>query len=233
MSIESLQKANPHLSVRDIADPRLAKYARVLDPFPFSGLVDLADTITTIDSSANKYVPSLPEMEADPSFRLLAIHFGLSEIQVGYCNGPNTKLNAVEWHKSSEIDIAVTDLVLLLGKRSDIGTDGVYDSADMECFYVPKGSALELLPEVLHYAPCKANPEGFKSIIVLPKGTNEALPSTWNQGVATGAVKASVIDESRFLFMKNKWLIAHPERKPLIERGAFPGICGDNIEVFL
>jgi hypothetical protein len=233
MSIESLQKANPHLKVRTIADPKISTYARVLDPKPYSQLIHLADTITVVNSTANTYVPSLSDLENDSSFEHLKVHFGHSDIQVGYCNGPNSKLNAVEWHKSSEIDIAVTDLVLLLGMRSDIGKDGVFNSASIECFYIPKGSVLELLPETLHFAPCKATPEGFKSIIVLPKGTNEALPAAWNGNAAEGSVTAVQTEESRFLFMKNKWLIAHPERKPLIEKGAFPGIAGDNIEVFL
>ncbi len=31
--------------------------------------------------------------------------------------------------------------------------------------------------------------------------------------------------------MKNKWLVAHPERRILIERGAFAGIMGENIAI--
>ena len=41
--------------------------------------------------------------------------YGGLEIQIGYCNGNNKKLNAVEYHRSSELDIAVDDLILLLG----------------------------------------------------------------------------------------------------------------------
>jgi hypothetical protein len=35
----------------------------------------------------------------------------------------------------------------------------------------------------------------------------------------------------KLLFARNKWLLAHPERKPLMERGAWPGIIGNNIEI--
>ena len=35
--------------------------------------------------------------------------FGGLPVQIGYCNGSNVKLNALEYHRSSEIDIAVTD----------------------------------------------------------------------------------------------------------------------------
>jgi hypothetical protein len=32
--------------------------------------------------------------------------------------------------------------------------------------------------------------------------------------------------------MKNKWLIAHSEREQLINKGAHPGIKGENIKVY-
>ena len=54
-------------------------------------------------------------------------------IQIGYCNGSNVKLNALEYHRSSEIDIAVTDLILLLGCQQDIKED-TYDTALVEAF---------------------------------------------------------------------------------------------------
>ncbi|TXT50316.1 MAG: hypothetical protein FD137_401 [Spirochaetes bacterium] len=224
MSIEHIRKCNPSIDVRSQDDPLLGEYARLIDPRPFAGLVALADRTTAIDPAVNRYVGSCPELEADPSFSLLGEYFGFADIQVGYCNGPNSKLNAVEWHKSSEIDIAVTDMILLLGKRSDIDSKGNLHSSRLECFYIAKGGSLEILPEVLHFSPCKVHPEGFKSIIVLPRGTNEALdsPKTSNAG-----------PESQFLFMKNKWLIAHPERLPLVQKGAYPGIMGENIEIFL
>jgi hypothetical protein len=241
MNIETIRKLNPKIRIRDEDDPLLGQYAKRLDPRPFAGLAALADRVTAIDPENNRYIGSCPDLEADPSYRLLGEYFGFVEIQVGYCNGPNSKMNAVEWHKSSEIDIAVTDLVLLLGKRSDIGQDGRLDSSRLECFYIAKGGALEILPEVLHFAPCKVHPEGFKSIIVLPRGTNEALPagnpaqqdSADMPQARLQAIHGAPVPESRFLFMKNKWLIAHPERLPLVQKGAYPGIEGENIEIYL
>jgi hypothetical protein len=32
--------------------------------------------------------------------------------------------------------------------------------------------------------------------------------------------------------MKNKWLIAHPDREVLIQKGAYPGIIGGNVRVY-
>ncbi len=230
MSLAALRKANPSLRIRDAADPSLSLYGRLLAPEPFASLAALADRITGIDPESNRYVASLSELEADPCAALLEARFGFASIQVGYCNGPNSALNALEWHKSAEIDIAVTDLVLLLGKRGDLGADGHYDSSKLDCFYLAKGDVLELLPETLHFSPCRALASGFKSIIALPAGTN--LPLTPGEFAAAGSACPALGDiEPRLLFMKNKWLVAHPERRILIERGAFPGIMGENIAI--
>ena len=62
------------------------------------------------------YEPSIEELEdlkiAD---EMKERAYGGLEIQIGYCNGNNKKLNAVEYHRSSELDLAVDDLILLLG----------------------------------------------------------------------------------------------------------------------
>ena len=72
----------------------------------------------------------------------------------------------------------------------------------------------------LHLSPCRVNDIGFKDIVILPRGTNTALN------------KEAVLDEeSRLLLMKNKWVIAHPEREPLMKQGAVGGVKGPNKEV--
>ena len=45
------------------------------------------------------------------------IFYGELPIQIGYCNGHNELLNAVEYHRSSEINLAATDAVLILGSE--------------------------------------------------------------------------------------------------------------------
>jgi hypothetical protein len=230
MSIAELRKANPSLRIRGTDDPALGNYGRLLPPEPFADLLELADRVTEIDPAGNRYVASLGELESDPSAVFLRARFGCAPIQVGFCNGPNSALNALEWHKSIEIDIAVTDLVLLLGKRRDVGADGRYDSSKLDCFYLKKGTVLELFPETLHFSPCRALESGFKSVIALPAGTNQPLESG-ESALAETARRALSDIEPRLLFMKNKWLIAHPDRKVLIDKGAFAGILGENITI--
>ena len=136
-------------------------------------------------------------------------------IQIGYCNGHNKKLNAVEYHRNSEINVAVTDLVLLLGCQQDIEEDFTYDTSKIEAFLVPAGTGIEVYGTTLHYAPCNTEDSGFQCVVVLPEGTNTEL---------TFPVKEA--GEEKLMTAKNKWLIGHEEAA--IE-GAFNGLKGENI----
>lgn len=123
----------------------------------------------------------------------------------------------MEYHRSSEIDIAVTDLILLLGCQQDIQEGDVYDTSKIEAFFVPAATAVELYATTLHYAPCTARKGGFRCAIILPKGTNDAL-----------SFETSKEGENRLLAAVNKWMIAHEEAG--IE-GAFCGLQGENPHV--
>ena len=125
-------------------------------------------------------------------------------------------MNAFEYHRDSEVNIAVTDLILILGSEQDIKVDYTYDTALAEAFLVPAGTVIEVYATTLHYAPCHVNEEGFKCVVVLPKGTNTEIE------------KQESISEDRLLFARNKWLIAH-EEAGLDAEGAFVGLKGENI----
>lgn len=164
------------------------------------------------------YVPSMEELEVLPEAGEFArrIYGGLP-IQIGYCNGSNHRLNALEYHRNSEINIAVTNMVLLLGWLPDVTDAFTYDTSKVEAFFVPAGTVVEMYGTTLHYAPCNDGEEGFKCIVILPKGTNTeidfALPKSGEDALMTA---------------KNKWLIAHEEAGI---RGVFNGLLGVNIEV--
>ena len=140
-------------------------------------------------------------------------------IQVGFCNGHNKKLNAVEYHRDSEVNIAVTDLILILGKQQDITTEFTYDSGLMEAFLVPAGTVIEVYATTLHYAPCHVEDSGFRCVVILPKGTNMELES----------LGEAVYKEDQLLFATNKWLIGHEEGG--LPEVAYIGITGENLSV--
>lgn len=141
-------------------------------------------------------------------------YFGCLECQLGYCFGHSNKLNALEWHKCSEINIAVTDCILLLGKVQDIDNNR-YNSEKVQAFLVKKGEAIEVYSTTLHFCPIETKNSGFGMVIGLLKGTN--LPLKNNA-------------EDKLLFRNNKWIMAHEDNKELIEKGVVAGIYGENYE---
>ena len=204
------------MKIQKVTDSAFRKYGQVLEGYDFTGLIkEMKHTPVPEDVI---YVPSVEELEAlDIMKDLQNKGYGGLPVQIGYCNGHNKKLNAVEYHRNSEINVAVTDLVLLIGHQQDIEPDHTYDTSRIEAFLVPAGTGIEVYATTLHYAPCHVNEGGFQCVVVLPKGTNTDL--TFQTG-KTG--------EDSLMTAKNKWLIAHEDAK--IE-GAFNGLKGENITI--
>lgn len=202
------------MKIQNVADAAFGKYGKILEGYDVSRL--LKEMEHTPLSKDVIYVPSVEELEVLPvekEFRDRG--YGGLPIQIGYCNGDNRQLNALEYHRSSEVNIAVTDMILLIGAQQDIKADYTYDTSFVEAFLVPAGTVVEVYATTLHYAPCTAVGGGFRCVVILPKGTNTKLNRTpENDG------------EDRLLTAKNKWLIAHKDAKIA---GAFNGLIGDNI----
>lgn len=119
------------------------------------------------------YEPSVEVLEKLPvKTEIQNVVYGEMPIQIGYCNGHNQLLNALEYHRDSEINVAATDAVLMLGSLQDVEADFTYDTAKVEAFLVPAGTAVEVYATTLHYAPCDEDGTGFQVAIILPKGTN-------------------------------------------------------------
>lgn len=207
--------------VKSIEDNSFKKYGKILNNYEFKGLIDYLDEKTEIPEQGNLYIAHDEEMTKYVDVDLVSSNiYGGMDIQVGYCNGRNSTLNGLEYHKGSEVNVFATDSVLLLGLTTYIENNS-FNVENVEAFFIKKGSAVELYQTTMHFAPCKVNDEGFKAVVILPSGTNTALD-------CKTTIKE---EEDKLLFMKNKWLIAHPERTPLIEKGAYGGIIGENLEV--
>ena len=205
------------MTVRKVTDPAFKAYGRIITGYDFSGLLKAMEQTPLPEDVI--YIPSLPEMEALPAAKELENGiYGQMPIQIGCCNGHNKKLNAMEYHRDSEVDIAVDDLILILGKQQDIEEDHTYDTSRMEAFLVPAGTAVEVYATTLHYAPCHVKDEGFRCVIVLPRDTNLDMEPV--------EVKDP---EDRLLFARNKWLIGHAQGG--LPEGAFIGLKGENLSV--
>lgn len=203
------------MKVINVEDRGFRDYGRMIEGLDTAEILKAMESTPLTDDVI--YVPS------DEGLEKLAIYdvmkdsvYGGLPVQIGYCNGHNSKLNGLEYHRSSEINIAVTDMILLLGKQQDIEADDTYDTSKAEAFFVPAGTVIEVYATTLHYAPCGINGAGFRCVVVLPKGTNYDIAQPDN------------IKEDHLLAASNKWLLAHKEANIA---GAFEGLKGENISV--
>lgn len=207
------------MEIQAVTSSAFRKYGRIVSGIDFTELLEAMKATPTPDGVV--YEPSVPQLEAaEGVFQALRDRvYGGLPIQIGYCNGDNHTLNAVEYHRSSEINVACTDMILLIGMQQDIDPDTFeYDTSKMEAFLVPAGTAVEVYATTLHYAPISSDGK-FRVVVVLPKETNE--PLTFTPGKE---------GEDALLFARNKWLIAHPE-SGLEKDGAFIGLKGENITI--
>lgn len=208
--------------IYSVNDEKFKTYGRVIKGYDFSELTSYMESDTMVPKIGNEYYSSIKKLEETEVYEKIKRNiYGGCDIQIGYCNGTNSKLNGLEYHKCSEVNIAVTDFILILGHVWDISRN-TYNVKNLEFFYVKKGEAIEMYQTTLHLSPCKVYDNGFKGIVVLDRGTNTPLEHE----------KENIESTDLLLFMKNKWIIAHPDREVLIKQGAFPGIIGENIEVF-
>lgn len=205
------------MEIKKLTDPSFRKYGRVVEGIDFTDLVEAIKKETPLPDGV-AYEPSIKALEETTAAKALQRRtYGELPIEVGYCNGHNYKLNAIEYHRSSEINVAATNAVLIVGMQQDITEDFKYETAKMEAFLVEAGTAVELYATTLHYAPCSADEGGFKVGIVLPAGTNYPLEEShdgWEDSLITA---------------QNKWLIGHAEGG--LDAGAHIGLVGKNLDV--
>lgn len=205
------------MKILNVTDEAFRKYGRVVKGIDFSELVQKLNDSTPLPEGV-VYEPSIAEFEALPvAAQVQDKLFGELDIQIGYCNGHNALLNALEYHRSSEINVAATDAVLMLGWQQDVTDDFTYDTDKVEAFLVPAGTAVELYATTLHYAPCNPDNKGFKVGVILPKGTNYPL------------AKEHKDLEDALITATNKWLIGHAEGG--LDAGAHIGLIGKNLNI--
>ena len=193
-------------------------YGKILQNYDTQPLISAMRTIP-MPESGTAYEPSIDALEACGIFDEMRDRaYGGMPIQIGMCWGYNTKLNCLEYHRDSEVNVGETDFVLLLAKEDEI-EDGMLDTAKVKAFRVPAGVAVEVYATTLHYAPCQTAETGFRVAVVLPKGTNTEKPAFEPQS-----------EEDIWMTARNKWLLAHPESSEA-KSGAHIGLTGKNIDI--
>lgn len=208
------------MEILSVFDSAFKPYGKVV-----TGMEDTCkEILTALEKTplpaGTDYVPSEPLLQNLPAAVQVSENlYGGMPVQLGWCNGHNTKLNCLEYHRDSEFNLGTEDFILLLAKMDDI-TDGKLDTAKVKAFRAPAGTLVEVYATTLHYAPCHVDPaKGFRVLIALPQGTNTAKPE----------IKADGGDDAQ-LWACNKWLLAHVESSEAAA-GAYVGLEGVNIDI--
>ena len=207
------------MKIESIYDTSFRPYGQILTGYDTAALVSAMGAIPLPEDGV-AYESSIAALEQNAIFGQLQNNaYGGMPVQIGMCWGRNTKLNCLEYHRDSEINIGTVDFILLLARQDEIA-DGKLDTAHIKAFRVPAGVAVEVYATTLHYAPCHTDAkEGFRVAVVLPKGTNEARPAI-----------SFINDEDNRLWARNKWLLSHPESSEA-SQGAYVGLAGENIDI--
>ena len=209
------------MTIYPVTAPEFAPYGRVITGYEKEcAAVTAALNASTPLPEATGYVPEEPALQSLPEAPSLgAAFFGGMPFQLGWCNGHNTKLNCLEYHRDSEFNLGTEDFILLLAKENEI-VDGKLDTGKVKAFRVPAGTLVEVYATTLHYAPCHTDPaRGFRVLVALPKGTNTDKPDLPVRG-----------GDDEYLWACNKWLLAHPE-SPEAAQGARAALTGSNIDI--
>ena len=208
------------MKVYSVYDAEFKAYGQIVNGLDEAVEEILAVLNTTPLPENVGYVPTDPVLQELPAAVEISEHcFGGMPAQLGWCNGHNTKLNCLEYHRDSEFNLGTEDFVLILGLQAEI-ENGFFDTAKAKAFRVPKGVLVEVFATSLHYAPCHTDPDaGFRVLIALPWMTNTDKPALTIR-----------TEEDTFMTARNKWLLAHPESDEA-KSGARVGLTGENIDI--
>ena len=127
------------MKIYSVYDPEFKSYGQIVD-----GLADTIQEILPVLQAAPQgagveYVPEYEPLQKLPAMVEISEHcYGGMPVELGWCNGHNTTLNCLEYHRDSEFNLGTEDFVLLLARQEEI-EDGVLDTEKVKAFRVPAG----------------------------------------------------------------------------------------------
>lgn len=215
MNLEYIRSLNPDLHIYTTKDYSFHEYGRCLS-LDTDEILENIERIREIPNVGTTYETDISELHEASLFNDIQENiYGKLPIQAGLVCGKNTQLTGIEFHQGSEVNIAVTDCILLLGKKEDLKHE-CYDVNKIKAFYIKRGEALEIYSTTLHYTPLQVHQKGFALLVFLLLGTN--MPIENPQGMLT---------------KMNKWYITHPSQEKKIEEGCIPGLLGDMVKIII
>jgi len=237
--LEQLRDKNKNRVIYSIDDGVFGMYGRKLEIIMDESIKEYMLNEAKFPKVGNTYVGSDKKLETFPLKNWVEnnIYAGVP-VQIGYCNGHISNINGFEFHQCSEVFVAITDCLLaLISPHKPVGSVKPYNIDECHLFFIPEGTVLELYPLVGHFSPMRVHEEGYKTMIILTKGTNESL----DLSVQEKKDERQEEDHSNQIesvnynmelkqkpFAINKWLYVHSDRMDLVEKGAYLHVYGDN-----
>lgn len=186
--LQALRQANPDRNIQTLVSPEFARYGVVYTGYSLTEINAYMDGVITIPTEKNIYNTTNEELEVLPEIQKIG-----ADIYAGM------PIQAGECAGQS------TSLTAVADKKAKL-------------FFVPRGSVVEFFSDTLHYSPCKVHPAGFKFIVMVLKGTNEALSSNFKS-------------KNPMIVKQNKFQVVHAVRQDKIEQGAKIGVTGELVTV--
>jgi len=221
-ALKKLNELNPDIDILSIEDSSFLRYGRVhhgccVDVLlgALDGGAEVGDGVTRTEMNGAATRPA--ELAS-----FLREVFGPVELQMECVWGRNTRLSALEYHKSAEVAVAGTDMIVLLGLVCDISWPaGTFDVSRTRAFFIPRGTVYEISPWCLHHYPVHVyESEGFRCLVILPHGAHapiDFIPQPEGEG--------------KLMQGRNTWLIAHPEDPGSQGTSAHLGLKGRTMDL--
>ena len=210
------------MKIYSVNDPEFKPYGRVVTGLEAAKAEILQALATTPLPEATDYVAEEPVLQELPAMVEVSEHlFGGMPVQLGWCNGHNTRLNCLEYHRASEFNLGARDFILLVAHRWEI-EDGKLDTACVKAFRVPAGKVVEVFNTTLHYTPCMVDDGGFQVMVALPAGTNGPRPEA--------AADVPTAGDSYCYWKADKWVLCHAD-SPKAAEGGYVGLIGKNLDI--
>lgn len=215
--IEAVRKVNPTYTILDVTSREFKAYGTILEGYDDAAIREYAKKEIVIPKEGNSYSPSNDELEKFDIIKKIEadVYAGLP-VEAGECAGNNTAFSAYEYHQGSEVNIVLTDVLMVLGKREQ-AVRGIFNAQEnAKIFYVPAGTIIEMYSSTLHYSPCIVDKTGFKVIVILIKGSNEPFEEIFES-------------KNKEIVKKNKFQLVHETRTDKIAEGIEVGLIGELI----
>ena len=204
------------MKIFSVTDPEFKPYGRVVTGLDTAKAEILAALANTPLPAATDYVAEDAALQELPAAVEVSEHlFGGMPCQLGWCNGHNTYLNCLEYHRDSEVQSGYRRFCAVAcqaggnrGRQAGHRQRSRRSASRQAHWWKSTPRRCTTRPAMW------TQPKGTRVLVALPKGTNTAKPAIKNDG-----------GDDPQLWACNKWLLAHPDSAEA-KAGAYVGLVG-------